>query len=89
MRTCVQLSLVPGDDPKRPEYELWAVEGYCRGGRYREAAAALAAVLAGPEGRARERRLELLCRLADIQVCGGWGSGLGKQAPGPERPGGL
>lgn len=71
----MQLSLLPEEDPSHMYYELCLADAYNRCGRYHEAARQYRQLLdrPGEEGSDEapalpETRLELLCRLADIQV---------------------
>ena len=76
----VQLGLLPEEDASHQQHELWLADAYNRSGRYQEAARQYRQLLAqGGVGeaweqqqqQAAEERIELLCRLADIQVGGG------------------
>ncbi|KAL4853629.1 Tetratricopeptide repeat protein SKI3 [Chlorella vulgaris] len=67
------LSLLPEEDPSHQQYELCLADAYNRCGRYAEAARQYRQLLAhepeeGTEGQLTESRVELLCRLADIQL---------------------
>jgi hypothetical protein len=74
--TLLQLGLLPEEDPSNWQHELWLADAYNRSGRYQEAARQYRQLLAqGGEGEGGEQqqqlpeqRIELLCRLADIQV---------------------
>lgn len=72
----VQLSLLPEEDPSHQQHELCLADAYNRCGRYQEAARQYRQLLAhaddegAEEAPLPETRVELLCRLADIQVGG-------------------
>ena len=66
-----QLSLLPEEDPSHQQHELWLADAYNRAGRYAEAVRQYRQLLlhaSEDEGHLVEERVELLCRLADIQV---------------------
>ena len=66
-----QLTLLPEEEPSHQQHELWLGDAYARGGRYREAARQYRQLLdhaAEDAGHLPEPRVEVLARLADIQV---------------------
>lgn len=84
----LQLALLPEDDASHQQHELWLADAYARAGRYSEAVRQYRQLLA-PEREAGafppEQRVDVLSRLADIQVrdmgCGaGPGDGRGRAA---------
>ncbi|EFN59234.1 hypothetical protein CHLNCDRAFT_138218 [Chlorella variabilis] len=68
------LSLLPEEDPSHQQHELCLADAYNRCGRYQEAARQYRQLLAhaddegAEEAPLPETRVELLCRLADIQL---------------------
>lgn len=72
-----QLSLLPEEDPSHQQYELCLADAYQRCGRYQEAVRQYRQLLAHADDEGAESqqlpetRVELLCRLADIQVPAG------------------
>lgn len=67
----LQLTLLPEEDAAHQQHELWLGDAYARAGRYREAARQYRQLLdhaAEDEGHLPEPRVEVLARLADIQL---------------------